>query len=297
MSTPSGRAGQPLPELARRLAAASVRSRRDPETAIDWPASIDPAAWFMRPEWVSAYDTPWWEALDTPSRQRLSFYEAVNFFSLNIHGERQLMAGLARRLYAPGLEGVSPYIHHFLAEENNHSLWFATFCTRYAGAIYPDRAVTFPSHAAPGQDDVCFFARVVIFEEIVDRYNQAMAADDRVEPVARQINANHHAEEIRHLAFGRRLALELWAQWAPTWSDEVRAEVRTHLDGFVEDTWRSFYRAEAYRDAGLAEPWALARRIWSSPAAVAHRERVSAEALAPLVSAGVLTLPGPPAPG
>jgi hypothetical protein len=127
---------------------------------------------------------------------------------------------------------------------------------------------------------------VSVFEEIVDRYNVTMARDERLVEVARRINDNHHTEETRHLVFGRRMVAELWRQWSDRWPPEVVERIRTHIAGFVTATWRDYYNPDVYRDAGLADPYAVARGAWDATAA--HRDAVTARALRPLVSAGVL---------
>ncbi|MGI8806749.1 MAG: diiron oxygenase [Acidimicrobiales bacterium] len=277
-----------LADTVRRLSASSRRSYQNPYEAIVWPDELAREQWFTTPELVSLHGTPWWDELSDDGRKALSFWEAVNFYSLNIHGERFLMEGIAHRLYRPGWEEVAEYLHHFLDEENKHSVWFGTFCTRYAGKIYPDRKVAFPREYAEGEEDLLFFAKVSIFEEIVDRYNVTMGRDERLVPVARQINANHHAEETRHLVCGRRIVDELWRWWAGGWSPEVVDGVRAHLDGYVAATWREYYNPDVYRDAGFADPWAVAREAWDHPAAAAHRDEVTRFSLRPLVAAGVL---------
>ncbi|HUP70097.1 MAG TPA: diiron oxygenase [Acidimicrobiales bacterium] len=212
----------------------------------------------------------------------------MNFYSLNIHGEKALIEGLAVRLYVPALEEVSEYLHHFLDEENKHSIWFGTFCMRYAGRIYPDRKVSFPREYAEGEEDLLFFAKVAIFEEIVDRYNVVMGRDERLVPLARQINANHHAEETRHLVFGRRIVEHLWQRHSPGWTAETVAGVRGYLAHYLEATWREYYNPDVYRDAGLADPYGTARQAWDHPAAVAHRQSLSRTCLRFLTAAGVL---------
>ena len=277
-----------LADTVRKLSAASRRAYQNPYEAIVWPDDLAPDQWFTSPELVSLYGTPCWDELDEAGRRVLSFWEAVNFFSLNIHGEKFLMEGLARRLYQPGMEEVAEYLHHFLDEENKHSVWFGTFCTRYAGKVYPDRKVAFPREYAEGEEDLLFFAEVSIFEEIVDRYNVTMARDERLVPVARRINANHHAEETRHLVFGRRIVAELWRRSAGRWSPEVVDGIRAHIEAFVTATWREYYNPDVYRDAGVAEPWAVARRAWDHPATRAHRDEITSFCVRPLVAAGVL---------
>ena len=277
-----------LAATARRLSTASRRTYQNPYEAIEWPDHLDRDQWFTSPELVSLYGTPHWDELPEERRKELSFWEAVNFFSLNIHGEKLLMEGMAHRLYQPGLEEVAEYLHHFLDEENKHSVWFGTFCRRYAGKVYPDRQVAFPREYAEGEEDLLFFARVSVFEEIVDRYNVAMGRDERLAPVVRRINANHHAEEARHLVFGRRIVAELWRTGVAQWPAEVVEGIRAHLQAFVVATWRSYYNPEVYRDAGFADPWAVARQAWEHPAARARREETTRSCLRPLVEAGVL---------
>ena len=279
----------PLADTVRKLSASSRRNYQNPYQAIEWPEQLERAQWFTSPELISLHGTPAWDGLSDERRRELSFWEAVNFFSLNIHGEKRLMEGLARRLYQPGLEGVAEYLHHFLDEENKHSIWFGTFCNRYAGKVYPDRKIDFPREYADGEEDFLFFAQVSIFEEIVDRYNVAQGRDERLVAVARQINANHHAEETRHLVFGRRVVEWLWKEWVDRWSPEVVARIRAHLDAYVTATWREYYNPDVYRDAGFADPWATAREAWDHPATHDHRATITAFGLRPLVEAGVMS--------
>jgi len=198
------------------------------------------------------------------------------------------MQGLAGRLYAAQPSEISDYLHHFLDEENKHSIWFGRFCLQYAGRVYADRKVVFPRDYAEGEEDFLFFAKVAIFEEIVDRYNAAMAADDRLVPVARAINANHHADETRHLAFGRSAVVELWERHSRVWPRDTVDGVRTHLAGFVTATWREYYNPEVYRDAGLAEPVAVARAAWSHETQRAHRATMTSRCGRFLADAGIV---------
>ena len=196
------------------------------------------------------------------------------------------MEGLAARLYKPDFIDVADYLHHFLDEENKHSIYFAGFCRRY-GRIYPNRQVAFAREMAAGEADVLFFAKVLLFEELVDRYNLVQARDPRLHPLARFINQNHHVEETRHLIFGRRIVAALWAMWAPKWTDEQVADVRAYLAQFFTATWREYYNPAVYRDAGFDAPWDVAEAAWASPAQRQHRQRLSDKCLRPLLDAGV----------
>lgn len=277
-----------LKETSDRLSRLSQRSYQNPYTAVDWPESVDPETeWFSSPELLSLYGTPVWDTLDERARCRLAFHEAANFYSLNIHGEKGLMQGLAARLYRRDLADVADYLHHFLDEENKHSIFFGGFCTRYA-RVHPTRQVSFEVKRPRDVEDFLFFARVMIFEEIVDRYNWWQGRDERLHPVARFINNNHHFEEARHLIFGRRLVEAMWQACAPAWDDELIDDVREHLTQFLVTSWREYYNPGVYADAGLADPYDLAELAWAAPAQRAHRRRTSSKLLGYLTSTGIL---------
>lgn len=268
--------GDRLFEVASRLSDASVHAAAE-ATPLVWPERLPDDAWCMSPELVSLHGLPAWDALDEAGRRRLAFFECVNFFTLNIHGERALMEGIARRLYVKDLAEHAHYLHHFLAEENQHMTWFGGFCRRYAGKIYPDRKLVLPREHAPGEEDVLFFAKVMIFELLVDTFNRRMAKDERLHPLAREINRRHHEDESRHLAFGRLLVEELWRRHAPAWSEATRAAVPAYLAAYLTATWKEYYNPDVYKDAGVAaggDAARLAREAFASDVARARRAEI-----------------------
>ena len=278
-----------LSDTAARLSHLSERSYQNPYTAVAWPDAVDPERdWFSSPELLSVYGTPLWDNLDQPARRRLAFFEAANFYSLNIHGEKSLMQGLAGRLYRKDLADVADYLHHFLDEENKHSIFFGGFCTRYA-RVYRTRQVAWTESRPREVEDFLFFAKTMIFEEIADRYNWLQGRDARLHPVARFINNNHHFEESRHLVFGRQLVAALWNACAPDWGDAGVADVRSYLEQFLVASWREYYNPDVYADAGFEDPWGSAETAWSAPAQREHRRSVSAKCTQFLVTTGILT--------
>jgi hypothetical protein len=280
-----------LTDTAARLSHLSQRSYQNPYAVLDWPRTVDPEEqWFSSPELLSLYGTPLWQSLDESTRRWLAFHEAANFYSLNIHGEKSLMQGLAARLYRKDLAEVADYLHHFLDEENKHSIFFGGFCTRYA-RVYRTRQLALPQTQPQPRDveDFLFFARTMIFEEIADRYNWIQGRDIRLHPVARFINNNHHFEESRHLIFGRQLVAALWDACAPDWDDTVVSDVRGDLEQFFVASWREYYNPDVYADVGLDDPWAVAELAWSAPSQREHRRTVSAKCVHYLITTGILT--------
>jgi hypothetical protein len=279
-------AASQLDAVAKRLTDASIHAANE-AVPLAWPASLPDDAWCMSPELVSLHGLPAWNALDLAGQRRLAFFECVNFFTLNIHGERALMEGIARRLYAKDLADHTHDLHHFLAEENQHMTWFGGFCRRYAGKIYPDRKLVLPREHARGEEDVLFFARVMIFELLVDTFNRRMAKDERLHPLVREINRRHHEDESRHLAFGRLLVEDLWRRHAPAWSDETRAAVPVYLAAYLAATWREYYNPDVYKDAGIPEPIRTAREAFASDVARARRAEIETKCVRVLRDMGL----------
>jgi hypothetical protein len=271
-----------------RLCDVSRAKYANPYTAIAWPERLDRDQWFMSPELISIFGTEVYARLSEAEQRRLSFYEAVNFFSLNIHGERLLAEGLARRLYRKWPQAISSYLHHFLDEENKHMVLFSGFCLRYAGKIYADKKLAFPRPYAPGEEDFLFFAKILIFEKIVDVYNVRMAQDARLAPLVRRINLLHHLDESRHLAFGSLLVQRLFEDYSHQWSDATLQTLRDYLSNYLTTTWSQYFNPAVYRDAELDDPFGLKERAFTQPRARAHRREVTASCLRYFLSTGIL---------
>ena len=88
-----------LERTAWSLTTVSRRCQQNLLQGIDWPERLGAGDWVMSPELTSLYGTPFYEHIHKDLLPRYLLIEAVNFFSLNIHGERHLMAGIAHRLY------------------------------------------------------------------------------------------------------------------------------------------------------------------------------------------------------
>lgn len=240
-----------------------------------WPERLAPAAaWYHSPELISLQGTPEWERLGAAARRRVSFHEAVHLASLNVHGERALIeraAGLLGR----GAGAFDGALGQIVEEETRHLAAFAGFCHRYAGGLHPNRMIALPRAWAAGEEELVLLARVLVFEEIVDAFDRELGRDARLAPVVRELHAWHHADEARHLAFGRRAVRDLFAACADAWEPDVLARVRRELAGWTEVILASLVSADTYRAAGLADPIGLAARVRRHPATRARREHLT----------------------
>ena len=209
-----------LSKLVNGLCKVSEKNYINPFSQIKWPKTLDKNNWFTSPELISIEGTPIWDSLTESERKYLSFFEAIGFYSINIHGERMLIEGLASRLYRKDNYGVTPYLHHFLDEENKHMIYFGRFCNLYANGPYPEKKLKFVHEYDEGEEDFLFFSKVMIFEEIVDIFNRRQGKDERLHPLAKEINWIHHFEETRHLGFGREFVKVLWDNHKTKWTDK-----------------------------------------------------------------------------
>ncbi len=276
-----------LEQTVQRLCDASRKDFTNPYD-LTWPDAYDQEQWYTSPELISLYGTAFYTELSDAEKKRLSFLEAVNFFSLNIHGEKALIEGLARRLYEKNSGIYSDYLHHFLDEENKHMIYFGGFCMRYGGKVYPDKRIVLPRDYADGEEDFLFFAKVLIFEEIVDVFNVRMSQDERLAAIAREINRLHHRDEARHLVFGRQIVNEIFQEYTPGWSAEVLEGVREYLEQYLVATWREYYNPDVYRDLRMNKPYEVYESAFDNDACRKRRREISDGCIRYLINNGML---------
>jgi hypothetical protein len=248
----------------------------NPYTMFDWPETIEPDLPWMSESLVTLAGTPMWDELSREQQLALTRYEAVNFFSLNIHGIRELMSEVVMRIHERTYADVSEFLHHFIGEENEHMWFFAQFCLRYGGKLYPAQPTLKAGsvdHLSAVARELIVFARILIFEEIVDYYNARMATDKDLPHIAREINRVHHQDESRHVAFGRMIFTNLLEQVAKRDPAEVPV-VADYLESYLQYSIGTLYNPAAYRDAGIPDALALRRRALEHPARIAAHDGV-----------------------
>lgn len=277
-------------DLAVRLNEASIRKSWDPYSTFDWPEVLEPSEhWFMSPELISLYGTDTYEALPEADQKRLSFYELVNLFSFVLLGERLVVEGMMHRTYRKATLGpVTRYLHHFVDEENKHMVMFASFCDRYANGIYPEKKLLAPRELASGAEEIGFFCKVLIVEEIGDVYNVKMMRDDRVHPLVAAINRMHHIDEARHIAFGHEYTREQFARYSRDWSEGDLHSFQDWLSEYLVSAWGDFYNPSVYRDAGVEPGYQTRQMALAHPTCRRMREDVSAKLVDYFLDVGLL---------
>lgn len=238
----------------------------------DWPEHLEATQLWCDEDLLTTYGTDVHAALTEQQLISLSKWEAINFFSLNVHGIKSALEFVARSIYERPYRDISEYMHIFLAEENAHMWFFARFCQMYAGKIYPH--VSMPSAAAenPVERDLYLFASTLIFEEYVDFYNHKVGRNPQVPKIVQEINQQHHIDESRHISFGREVVKDLLSELAAQDSTgDVLARVRQTIEKIFIYFIGLMYNPQVYADAvivqttGFATPAALRNHLRSAP--------------------------------
>lgn len=272
-----------------RLSHLSVEGYYNPYKLFDWPEHLPEDQWWMSEQLLSVHGTRFMSELSDQQLKALSRWEGINFYSLNIHGIRELIIEVTRRIHASGYESLSGFLHHFLGEENEHMWFFAEFCKRYGGKIYADKRLKLDVGGAedPEVEDFYVFSRILIFEDLVDYYNTTMSKDEVLPPIVRKINAIHHQDESRHIAFGRQIVENLHGRLRARYGPERLAELEAYLKNYIKMCIATLYNPSVYKDAGIADPYNFRTEVMQEPARQAQHERIMARTINFFVKSGI----------
>ncbi|MFI0982936.1 diiron oxygenase [Streptomyces sp. NPDC021093] len=275
-------------EILERLNRKSVEDYYNPYQTFNWPESLPADQWWMSPELTTTHGTEIADELDQETLHRLSRCESINFYSLNVDGIRDLIVEVTRRIHTRGFEVPSEFFHHFIGEENEHMWFFAEFCQRYGGKIYPQVAPAGEGDEWPEAASFLVFVRILLFEELVDHFNSTMAADEQLHETIRAVNRIHHQDESRHIAFGRELVSILFEDLKSKATEEQLREVQEYIKRYLNYSFESLFNPQVYRDAGIPEPHAVRRRLLASPRTREFQRRVLRKPVNFLVKTGIL---------
>lgn len=272
----------PFVEMApvvKRLSHLSVRGYQNPYSSIQWPDRIGDDQMWMSEDLLSIWEVQDAKLLERIDRKALSKWESINFYSLNIHGIRELLNSVVSRIHSPRFDDISQFLHHFIGEENEHMWYFAEFCKKYVGRLYPERKFSSGEGVSQDVDDFMTFIRITLFEEIVDFYNVRMGSDESLPAIIQQINKMHHVDESRHIAFGRNVVRLVFQRVLKSETAEGVRSLQDYIGRYINHSLRQFYSPAAYRDAGVEDPHGLRRSILGSGAFERHGEKVMARSM------------------
>lgn len=278
-----------LQTILDRLVKMSERDYYDPYKLFQWPDSLPENQYWMSPELMSVHGTKVAESFTEEQMWAISKWESVNFYSLNVDGIRELITEIIARIHTRDFSVSSEYFHHMIGEENEHMWFFATFCLKYGGKVYPDKGVQLEMKSEGESAHFLVFARLLLFEEIVDFFNKKMGDDERLHPTIRQINAIHHQDESRHVAFGRQIVSLLHRQLREKLSKEELAELELYLKRYLRKSVDGLVNPHAFKDAGIPNPYQVRNEVLADPAFHALEARMLKRSMNFLVSEGIFT--------
>lgn len=273
-------------KLSATLAQASINTFYNPFADFAWPDQLDDKLAFT-PALSTLQYLPKSIQLNDEQRRKYLLLECINFFSLNIQGEKALIAGMVTRLHDNYSQEISSYLHHFIDEENKHMAVFSEFCQRYGRRIYSSRKLNLTPDWVGDAEDLLFFARIVIFEEVADYYNRIMMNDADLDSTVRAVHRMHHQDESRHLAFGRQWVGELFNR-ASHWNAEKKSAIADYLSDYMDAIWREYYNPYFLKDAEIPNAYNVSRQLFEHPDAVAFRARVLEPCIAVFRKQGLL---------
>lgn len=288
LSTSSANAG--IAQTLDRIIEMSVDTYYNPYKTFEWPESLPEEQWWMTRELMTVHGTPLEETLSESQLMALSKWESIWFYSLNVHGIRELLLEVVKRVHMPGFELESEFFHHFVGEENEHMWFFATFCLKYGGKIYADKKIKLPmTEMDPDVESLLVFSRILIFEEIVDYFNVRMGRDQSLHPIIQQVNAIHHQDESRHIAFGREIVKQLFDRVRETHPEEKLKEIDTYLSRYLVASLQSLYSPAVYGDAGVPEPFKVRNALVESPHRKVHNAKIMKRTVDYFLKNGIIT--------
>lgn len=165
---------------------------------------------------------------------------------------------------------------------------FGMFLNRYVGKVYPEKKIAFDRKYAKGEEDVAFYCKALVVEEIGDYYNVEMMSDETLEPIVRELNWVHHRDESRHIAFGRLKLAEVAKQWMETWDEETTTGFQSWLAQYLKSSWNDFYNPTMYKDAGLDEPYKVRKMALAHPKTAEFRKAASRKLVKFFLKTGLL---------
>lgn len=241
--------------LIERLIDLSRDKSYDAYSRFEWPETLPLEGLWCNEDLLTTYGTPYHDALSDEQRHALSKWEAINFYSLNVHGIKTVLEFVCQCIYQPRYAGMSEYLHFFMAEENAHMWFFARFCQKYGGKIYVTPNISVGSDAGELERDLYMFASTLIFEEFVDYYNHRVGKNDAVPDIVREINYQHHVDESRHVSFGREVVRDLFQEIRQTGaSAEQLTRISRTFKGLIGHFIGLMYCRDAYEDADVFKP-------------------------------------------
>lgn len=212
------------------LIKASHRDPMDLESVLPWKEGID----FGRPPklergcWI--YATPYWDALSETQRRELLWKEIARDVSMFIWLEQTLpplYIGYINRFPFELSPEVYEYLMIFSREEITHTLMFRRYMKLAGLELFqpPSGAYAAFVNQLPGMHPVVGILWTLMIEWTAELNVMYLTQDTGLEPLTRKMFHEHHIEEVRHIAFGKRVVENFFNTVPTSQLDAIRANI------------------------------------------------------------------------
>lgn len=214
----------------RTLIRASHRTPMDLEQVVPWEQGLDLSKPPKRPDGCWIYGTRHWDALTEVQRNELLWKEVARDVSMFIwleQGLPPLYVNYVNQYPFELLPEVYEYLMIFSKEEITHTLMFRRYLDLAGLKVFnpPSGAYAQFVSQLPTMHPVVGILFTLVVEWIAEANAVFLTQEDGVEPLTRKMFHEHHIEEVRHIAFGKRVVEQYFA----TAPQEVLAPLRAQF--------------------------------------------------------------------
>jgi hypothetical protein len=203
---PTGQRASRREKVAERLLRSSAARSYDPEVDIDWAAPLPEDKYYLPEHRVSLYGTELWRRMTPEQRAELAKREIISITTFGIYAEVALMH-LLLKVVSSGDPTTrhAQYAFTEVADECRHSTMFGRGIEKSGVGPYRvplwfrallNLATLLPIGPAT-------YGGTLLVEELLDRLQRELLADENIQPHIRMINKIHVLEEARHISFAR----------------------------------------------------------------------------------------------
>jgi hypothetical protein len=206
VNKPTGQRASGREKTAERLLRSSAARSYDPEVDIDWAAPLPEDKYYLPEHRVSLYGTELWQRLTPEQRAELAKREIISITTFGIYAEVALMH-LLLKVISSGDPTTrhAQYAFTEVADECRHSTMFGRGIEKSEVGPYRVplwfRALLNVATLLP--IGPATYGGTLLVEELLDRLQRELLADENVQPHIRMINKIHVLEEARHISFAR----------------------------------------------------------------------------------------------
>jgi hypothetical protein len=199
------------------LVNSSNRSSMEVDTVLPWATGVDRTMAPKRPEHCWIYGTKYWDMLNAEQQHELMWLETGRDVTAFIKLERflpVLYVGFINRYRDALPKEIYDYMLIFSKEEIVHTLMFRRFMNDASLPLVQDSESPYKSFIESINSIPPIYG--IMFTLVVEwaaELNAIMCTQyEGCEPMTKKMFREHHLEEVRHIAFGKRLVEDYVSQ-------------------------------------------------------------------------------------